>query len=176
MSARYLLPCECGRSTPVSPSQAGGTVACECGQTLDVPRLGELRSLPTKSESAAPGGKGWSFRLGVGSGALVAALILGGLAAWVAANEPAPPAPFDPTARQTFVDRQLDASSPAELWRLLKTVYEPLADTGLVKVEPPINKRIEELIAMSSAFQFGLSVAAGAAAVLAVVAFVALPK
>lgn len=176
MSARYLLPCSCGQDVSISSSQAGGTVACDCGQQLAIPRLGELRQLPVEADSTAVGAKGWSFRFGAASAALVAATLLGAVAGWFAVTEPAPPEPFNPAARQAFVDRQLDSSSPAELFRLLKTVYEPLADKGLVKAEPPANKRIEEQIAQSRAFQFGLGTSAGIAAVMAVVALFALPK
>jgi hypothetical protein len=44
----HLLPCpSCQASIPVSPSQAGDTVACpSCHQSVDIPKLGELRQLP----------------------------------------------------------------------------------------------------------------------------------
>jgi hypothetical protein len=45
MSVRYRLPCPCGRTVPVRPSQAGDSVVCECGESLEVPTLRELRRL-----------------------------------------------------------------------------------------------------------------------------------
>lgn len=61
---QYLLPCSCGQKVPVEPAQAGGQVACPCGQSLSVPTLRALRSLePAGPEVAttrrAKGGK-WS--------------------------------------------------------------------------------------------------------------------
>ncbi len=45
MSAKYLLPCPCGQRIPVEPSQAGETVCCCCGATLEVPTMREIRQL-----------------------------------------------------------------------------------------------------------------------------------
>jgi hypothetical protein len=42
---RYLLDCPCGRKLPVNRSQAGETVACECGSEIRVPSLSKLREL-----------------------------------------------------------------------------------------------------------------------------------
>lgn len=46
MSSQYLLPCSCGKSVCVSPSQAGDGVNCTCGKSLLVPSIRELRKLP----------------------------------------------------------------------------------------------------------------------------------
>jgi hypothetical protein len=43
---RYLLPCACGRQIPISTTQAGETLVCECGRSLMAPKLRELRQLP----------------------------------------------------------------------------------------------------------------------------------
>jgi len=45
MSARYRLPCPCGRDVPVRLSQAGESIVCECGKSLEIPTLRELRRL-----------------------------------------------------------------------------------------------------------------------------------
>lgn len=45
MAIQYLLPCSCGRKTPVETRQAGGSIVCECGATLDIPRLLEMKRL-----------------------------------------------------------------------------------------------------------------------------------
>lgn len=39
------LPCECGNSVEVSPSQCGRTVRCTCGKGLSVPAFRELQQL-----------------------------------------------------------------------------------------------------------------------------------
>ena len=54
MADAYLLPCGCGKKTPVGKAQAGQVVACECGKTLGVPTLRGLRDLelaPASKES-----------------------------------------------------------------------------------------------------------------------------
>jgi hypothetical protein len=49
----YFLPCECGAQTVVSPAQAGQSVHCRCGITLQVPTMRGLRELEAASDSAA---------------------------------------------------------------------------------------------------------------------------
>lgn len=46
MPAKYLLPCPCGLNVSVSTSQAGADVHCQCGQTLSVPTMLEVKRLP----------------------------------------------------------------------------------------------------------------------------------
>lgn len=53
MSQRYLLSCSCGRTIPVGVSQAGSTVVCSCGKSLDVPTIRGLKALPPDKEAAA---------------------------------------------------------------------------------------------------------------------------
>ena len=42
---QYLLPCQCGRKTPVDSTKAGRTIECECGANLEVPTMGGLKNL-----------------------------------------------------------------------------------------------------------------------------------
>jgi hypothetical protein len=51
----YLLPCpHCEVSTAVSPARAGDQIPCpHCGQNIAVPKLGELRQLPTAENDTA---------------------------------------------------------------------------------------------------------------------------
>ncbi|MCA9126232.1 MAG: hypothetical protein KDB22_04065 [Planctomycetales bacterium] len=42
----YLLNCDCGREHTVQTSQAGQEIACQCGQTVKVPTLRSLTTLP----------------------------------------------------------------------------------------------------------------------------------
>lgn len=39
----YPVTCECGKEHAVTGGQAGSTVACECGRTVEVPTLGTLK-------------------------------------------------------------------------------------------------------------------------------------
>jgi hypothetical protein len=45
MANKYLLPCECGQSIPIEPSQAGQLVACSCGNRVEVPSMRDIRRL-----------------------------------------------------------------------------------------------------------------------------------
>lgn len=50
----YLLSCSCGRQHTVSRSQAGQEITCECGNTLQVPTLRGLTSLPSADPGESP--------------------------------------------------------------------------------------------------------------------------
>ncbi len=45
MAVQYLLPCDCGNTTPIDTNQAGSTVSCKCGKNLEVPSLRAIRQL-----------------------------------------------------------------------------------------------------------------------------------
>lgn len=53
---QYRLTCQCGRSYPVEPRQAGGTLVCECGETINIPTMLKMKRLPVwgEEEEAAP--------------------------------------------------------------------------------------------------------------------------
>lgn len=53
--SRYLLPCSCGKKHSVAAPQAGGSLACDCGQTITIPGLRELKLLPPDKAAAEPG-------------------------------------------------------------------------------------------------------------------------
>jgi hypothetical protein len=44
------LSCECGKQAPVSEGAAGTSLPCECGRTIKVPSLGELRQRVTEGD------------------------------------------------------------------------------------------------------------------------------
>ena len=46
MAQKYLLSCSCGRDVPLETSQAGGNVLCDCGLSLKVPSLLQIKKLP----------------------------------------------------------------------------------------------------------------------------------
>jgi hypothetical protein len=91
MSDHYLLECRCGKTVPVSASQAGGEVRCACGSKVDVPPLRTLRKLPIAEASTLAEGPTWTGRqrLWVLGGVLiVAGIVLGVYTRW---NVPPPP-------------------------------------------------------------------------------------
>ena len=52
---KYRLTCECGRSYPIEPRQAGQTLDCECGKTLQIPTMLKMKRLPEwEEEESAP--------------------------------------------------------------------------------------------------------------------------
>ena len=80
MSAKYLLPCSCGRTIPVEAAEAGHIVKCVCGAELEIPAMRTLGSL----ERADPASKArrsssvWGRREGwILVGAILAVMGLG---------------------------------------------------------------------------------------------------
>ena len=57
MPATYLLPCTCGRKNQVEVRQAGETIQCECGASLEVPtmlKMAELEKVQTRQTAGRP--------------------------------------------------------------------------------------------------------------------------
>ena len=82
MSAKYLLPCRCGRQIVVEPREAGQTSLCPCGNSLPIPAMLEMSRLepaPVETSPSAEGPWGWQHRLLLLGATLLAAAILGGL-------------------------------------------------------------------------------------------------
>lgn len=57
VSSKYLLPCLCGQQIPIEPRQAGETVACRCGISLQAPTMRKMHpgACSRRAESAAGG-------------------------------------------------------------------------------------------------------------------------
>lgn len=48
---QYRLTCDkCGRAYPVEPRRAGGSLTCECGETLTIPTMLKMKRLPEWDE------------------------------------------------------------------------------------------------------------------------------
>lgn len=54
---QYGVACDCGNVLPVSEGMAGSSVNCPCGQTVPVPALSELRTLPSPNPAEPPAPK-----------------------------------------------------------------------------------------------------------------------
>jgi len=85
MVGHYFLPCTCGKKNVVDSGLAGTTIICQCGATLQVPKLRELRLLEAESQSAPPVLKATAGTRPLGclfgallSTALIAILVTGG--------------------------------------------------------------------------------------------------
>jgi hypothetical protein len=84
MTTKYLLPCSCGKNTPIETSQAGETFSCVCGEKLTAPTLRGIRLLPVAQDTSASGksSRGWGAAPVRGEstwGAKHGVLLLGGL-------------------------------------------------------------------------------------------------
>jgi hypothetical protein len=89
MMADYLLPCTCGRKTPVSTRHAGQTVRCQCGAELEVPTLRGLAELERAEPSGRTSRGAWDNRHRVVFAFVVGAVVCFGLAAYMAVKMPA---------------------------------------------------------------------------------------
>lgn len=133
MTIRYLLPCPCGAETHVDVSQAGETVVCQCGATLDVPTMRQLRQLECAESKAVETGTNWGLRQGFILLALVVTVVAGTAAGYLWGVQPAPPKQ-DTEAALKVLDRQIEDMTPLQSWELWQD--QILAD-GLVQYEDP---------------------------------------
>ncbi|MGA2797531.1 MAG: hypothetical protein ABSE63_08145 [Thermoguttaceae bacterium] len=93
MNTTYLLPCSCGRKIAVQLRQAGETVKCECGNSIDVPTLSNIKKLERFQSPAEPKTvqSYWTFEHGlIFAGGLVI-LVAIGLGGWLYWSGPADP-------------------------------------------------------------------------------------
>ena len=83
----YLLSCSCGHRTPVSTAEAGQSIRCVCGASLDVPTLRALRTLERADAAAGARSRGataWDNRHRVAFVLVLAALCGMGTAGYLA--------------------------------------------------------------------------------------------
>jgi hypothetical protein len=84
MSTRFKLPCDqCSHVHPISPTQAGETLSCDCGHSILVPTLREIRALePLERPDAEHTSPDWNVQRGLlfVGGALL--LAIAALATW----------------------------------------------------------------------------------------------
>ena len=121
---QYLLPCPCGRHISVEPRQAGEPILCECGASLVVPTLLDMRMLEPALEPTGPSsvkdvwGPSQQVRL-VGLVVLALSLIGGALLYkfW----------PASPTIDATFIQETASRFTPVQTW----DVWRQTTDQGL---------------------------------------------
>ena len=165
---KYMLGCDCGKTTPVDTGQAGGQIQCSCGATLDVPTLRRLRELPAVAPAVQAEAGGWSFR----RGAVAACVVLAGLlvigSAWSRWSEPRPPR-FEPLERDRLVDGQIDRLTPVNSWWVWVDVLRPLSESGFAPMNYRLTLAQQEQIARGRFLQAVMLVLAAVCAVGAVV-------
>jgi len=153
----------------VEVGQAGGHVACACGNHLDVPALRNLRHLPLAQQEASRPRAVWSTNKGIAAAGLIVAGLLAAYALWNRFNEPAVPK-FDPDYRINAVNEGLTKMSPIESWKLWVEVYQPLAKSGFAVFENPHTAAIEQHIAQRRVLQTTLTIIAAICAAVALAA------
>ncbi len=114
MSAKYLLPCRCGRQVVVEPREAGQTSLCPCGKSLLIPAMLEMTGLePAPVESGRPAESVWGWRhrlLLLGATLLVVAIVGGVFLHWTR-----PIAPID-TIDPQVIQHSAKKLSPLQTW------------------------------------------------------------
>lgn len=81
MVTKYLLPCSCGREAQVEIGQAGSSIPCECGLTLNVPTMRGLRALQSVEMQDASQPKLGQSEWGTRQGLILLGLVIAVLAA-----------------------------------------------------------------------------------------------
>jgi hypothetical protein len=83
VSAKYLLPCPCGRQMVIERCQAGESIPCSCGAQLEIPTLLGMADLePAPADPIArPAKSEWGLKQAIGLLGIMVALL--GIAAGV---------------------------------------------------------------------------------------------
>lgn len=132
MSARYLLPCpDCGKQIPVEGGRAGGTTVCSCSKSVDIPRMGILRTYPQEASASLPvrsaaevSSASWGMRQGMMLLGIIL-LLAGGIPA-LYRTVTFPKAPYRTEEQiKDFADVHFDKMTVTESWQFWKTFIEP---------------------------------------------------
>lgn len=146
--AKYLVACTCGRQHTVETRQAGETIACECGATVAVPTLRQLRQLPEarmEAAGASPPSTSWGGRqraITVSLLLVMACLAVAGLSRTM--EQPLPE--FSATEYTKSVDRMMGAMTPLQAWESWHRLYAPLRTTGFEVYKPPQQAQMEQAL------------------------------
>ena len=169
--AKYLVDCACGRQHTVETRQAGESLVCECGTTVPVPTLRQLRQLPearAETASTAASGPAWGGRQrAITVSLLLAAVCLAVVGVSRSLEMPVPI--LDTAAYTKNVDRLVGTMSPLQAWERWQDTYEPLRTTGFEVYKHPAEAAIEKSLTWHHGVQLialGLAALCGAIAVV----------
>ena len=160
MTVQYLLPCRCGQQTVVEPRQAGETITCSCGASLQIPTLlgmADLEPAPQPS-TPKPSKTGWGLKhrlrlLGI---VLTLAAVAGG--GWLYMHPP--------TSRFHAID-------PEQIRQNYKTFTPSVTWDGWKYMQKGLDRRIDQDYAAAVLRFRAWQVVVGAAALCGIVLIVA---
>ena len=129
MSDKFLLPCSCGQAVVVEARQAGATVNCGCGKSLEVPTIRELARLQRVEgvEEVLP--PLWTLRQGMIFLGLAIALPAFAFTIYLYTQLP--------TLQESSIDEHVKQLSPIESWALWRVYSE-----GMPKAASPQTKAV----------------------------------
>jgi hypothetical protein len=169
--ARYLVACTCGRQHTVETRQAGETIVCECGATVAVPTLRQLRQLPEAGAdttgaagSAAAAGRGPSAGWGARQRLITVCLLVAAVALAVVGGsrmleKPVPK--LDKVEYTKGVERVVANLTPVQAWEIWQKQYEPLRSKGFEVYRAQGEAAMKQALSMHRGTQMiGLAVAA----------------
>jgi hypothetical protein len=114
VATQYLVPCTCGRKTPVESRQAGETIECDCGAKLEIPRLLELKKLEKAVVQAEPEKKPPPWGIGQGLVLFSVVILIGVGVLWMGALHFLPGNPYDMSPE--WIRAHFQKMSPVETW------------------------------------------------------------
>lgn len=157
---RFLLPCPCSATVPVTAGQAGGRIACSsCGRTLDIPRLRDL-----VVHGAEPAGRTTS-RPPRGRGLVVAGIAVAAVSAATAATlVPVGSMFFSRPAGPSEIRSAIARATPEEV----QAAWQALAATGVNRPPSPEEQRLRRFASHAAGVANLLWGVAGIGVVLAV--------
>jgi hypothetical protein len=170
--AKYLVNCTCGRQHTVETRQAGESIMCECGATVPVPTLRQLRQLPEASAetaSVAASGPAWGGR----QRAITVSLLLAAAClavAGVSRSLEVPVPVLDAAAYSKNVDRLVGTMTPLQAWQRWHDTYELLRTTGFEVYKHPAEAAMEQALTWHHGVQL---ISLGLAALFGMVAVAA---
>ena len=165
--AKYLVACACGRQHTVETRQAGESFLCDCGQSVAVPTLRQLRQLPqAREETVAATGATWGARQGAMTVSLLVVAACLAVAAMSRFSEQPVPT-IDPVAYTENVDRLISTMTPQQAWERWIDSYQPLTTTGFNVYKHPATDTMQTTLDWHRWIQW---IALGLAAVFGIVA------
>jgi hypothetical protein len=93
VNTKYLLPCSCGRKIQIQLRQAGEIVRCECGTSLEVPKLTGIKLLQRLEVTVEPKITRITWTTGhrltfFGGLVILAGIVIGGWLIWTRPQDP----------------------------------------------------------------------------------------